>query len=63
LQKCDYPIQGWIQIVKLSNPLCLLNIDLMTQIEVSIVCTERLVYTLYIAYDDTFIVNFGVYIM
>ena len=43
LQKCDYPIQGRIQIVKLPNPPCPLDVDPMIQIEVSIVCTERLV--------------------
>ena len=45
LQKCDYPIQGRVQIVKLINPPYLLDVDPMTQIEVSIVCTERLVCT------------------
>ena len=45
LQKCDYPIQGRVQIVKLSNPPCPLDIDPTTQIEVSIVCTEMLICT------------------
>ena len=40
LQKCDYPIQERVQIVKLFNPLYLLDVDPMIQIEVSIVCTE-----------------------
>ena len=43
LQKCDYSIQGRVQIVKLLNPPCPLDVDPMTQIEVSIVCIERLV--------------------
>ena len=45
LQKCDYPIQGRVQIVKLPNPPYPLDVDPMAQIEVSIVCTERLVCT------------------
>jgi len=32
LQKCDYPIQGRVQIVKLTNPPYLLDVDPMTQI-------------------------------
>jgi len=43
LQKYDYPIKGWVQIVKLLNLPYPLDVDPMTQIEVSIVCTERLV--------------------
>ena len=43
LQKCDFPIQGWVQIVKLPNPPCLLDVYPMTQIEVFIVCIERFV--------------------
>ena len=50
LQKCDYPIQGRVQIVKLTNLPYLLDVDPMTQIEVFIVCTERLVCT-----SDTFL--------
>ena len=42
-QKCDYLIQGRVQIVKLSNPPYPLDVDPMTQIEVFIICTERLV--------------------
>ena len=45
LQKYDYPIQGRVQIVKLSNSSYPLDVDSMTQIEVSIVCMERLVCT------------------
>ena len=45
LQKCDYTIQGRVQIVKLPNPPYPLDVDPITQIEVSIVCTERLVCT------------------
>jgi len=45
LQKCDYPIQGRVQIVKLTNPPYLLDVDPMTQIEVFIFCTERLICT------------------
>ena len=45
LQKCDYSIQGRVQIVKLLNPPCPLDVDPMTQIEVFIVCTEKLVCT------------------
>ena len=45
LQKCDYTIQGRVQIVKLPNPLYPLDVDPMTQIEVSIVCMKRLVCT------------------
>ena len=41
----DYSIQGRIQIVKLLNPPCPLDVDLMIQIEASIVCTERWVRT------------------
>jgi len=43
LQKCDCPIQGQVQIVKLPNLTYPLDVDPMTQIEVFIVCTERLV--------------------
>ena len=49
LQKCDYSIQGRVQIVKLPNPLYPLDDDPMTQIEVSIVCMKKLVCTSYIA--------------
>ena len=45
LQKCDYSIQGRVQIVKLSHPPYPLDVDPMTRIEISIVCTARLVYT------------------
>ena len=45
LQKCDYPIQWWVQIVKLPNLPYPLDVDPMTQIEVFIVCTKRLVCT------------------
>ena len=38
LQKCDYLILGRVQIVKLSHPPCLLDVDPMTQIKVSTVC-------------------------
>jgi len=41
--KCDYPIQERVQIVKLSNSSYPLDVDPMTQIEVPIVYTERLV--------------------
>jgi len=41
--KCDYPIQGRVQIVKLPNFPYSLDVDPMTQIEVLIVYTERLV--------------------
>ena len=41
LQKCDYPIQGRIQIVKLSHPPYPLDVDPMAQIGVSIVCIRR----------------------
>jgi len=44
-KKCDYPIQERVQIRKLPNPPYPLDVDPMTQIEVSIVCTERLVCT------------------
>ena len=30
LQKCDCPIQRWVQIVKLPNPPCSLDVDPMT---------------------------------
>ena len=53
LQKCDYPIQGWVQIVKLPNPSYPLDVNLMAQIEVSIVCTERLVCTCYVPVNKT----------
>ena len=39
LQKCDYPIQERVQIVKLPNPTYFLAVDLMAQIEISIVCS------------------------
>ena len=39
LQKCDYPIQERVQIVKLPNPTYPLAVDLMAQIEISIVCS------------------------
>ena len=46
LQKCDYPIQGRIQIVKLINPSYPLDVGPMTQIEVTLYnYTERLVCT------------------
>ena len=45
LQKYDYSIQRWVQIVKLLNPPYPLDVDPMIQIKVSIVCTERLVCT------------------
>ena len=45
LQKCDYPIQRRVQIMKLSNSPYPLDVDPITQIEVFIVCTERLVCT------------------
>ena len=44
----DYPIQGRVQIVKLFNSPYPLDVDPMTQIEVSIVCMERLVCTWYV---------------
>ena len=49
MQKCDYPIQARIQIVKLPNPPYPLDVNPITQIEISIVCTERLVCILYVA--------------
>ena len=52
LQKCDYTIQGRVQIVKLPNPPYPLDVDPITQIEVSIVCTERLVCTWYVPYSN-----------
>jgi len=45
LQQCDYPIQRWVQIVKLFNPPYSLDVDPMIQIEIFIVCTKRLVCT------------------
>ena len=41
LEKCDYPIQGRVQIVKLSHPPCLLDVDPIAQIGVSIVGIRR----------------------
>jgi hypothetical protein len=49
LQKCDYSIQGRVQIVKLLNPLYPLDDDLIIQIEVFIVCMKRLVCIRYVA--------------
>ena len=40
--------KGRVQIVKLSNPPYSLDVDPITQIWVSIVCTERLVCTWYV---------------
>ena len=45
MQKCDYPIQEQVQIVKLLNPPYPLNVDLMVQIKVSIVYTKKLICT------------------
>ena len=45
LQKCDCPIQERVQIGKLRNLPCPLNVDPIVQIEVFIVCTKRLVCT------------------
>jgi hypothetical protein len=45
LQKCDYPIQEQIQIVKLFNSPYPLYVDSIIQIEVFIVYMERLVCT------------------
>ena len=42
LQKCDYPIQERVQIVKLLNLSCPLNMDPMIQIEIFIVCTKNI---------------------
>ena len=41
LQKCDYPIQGRVQIVKLLHPPCRLDVDPMARIGVFIVCIRR----------------------
>jgi hypothetical protein len=53
LQKCDYPIHGRVQIVKLIKPSYPLDVDPMTQIEFFIVCTKRLVCTWYVPYIYT----------
>ena len=45
LQKCDCPIQERVQIGKLRNLPCPLNVDPIVQIEVFIVCTKMLVCT------------------
>ena len=44
----EYLIQERVQIVKLPNSSCLLDVDPIIQIEVFIVCTERLVCTQYV---------------
>ena len=48
LQKCDYPIQERMINCKITNPPYPLDVDLATQIEVCIVCMERVVRTWYI---------------
>ena len=45
LQMCDYPTKSGRLIVKLHNLPCPLDVDLMVQIEVCMVCAERLVCT------------------
>ena len=45
LQKCNYPIQERIQIIKLLNLPYFLDVYPMTQIKVSIVYTNKLVCT------------------
>jgi len=53
LQKCDYPIQRRIQIVKLFNSSYSLDVDPMIQIEVSIVYTKKLIFALYMVQFQT----------